>query len=83
MSVEDATVRLHIKEDNTAAEKRSKGNSAISEANIVENDPNNLKKPKKDTGQQSNTPKKKFKEKCFNCGKAGHKSVDCQAPKKV
>ncbi|KAF3613428.1 Protein CURVATURE THYLAKOID 1B, chloroplastic [Capsicum annuum] len=82
MSVEYLIVRLCIEEDNNAVEKRSKGNSAISRVNIVEDDPNNLKKRKKAVGKQSNPPKKKFKEKCFNCGQAGHNSVDYRAPKK-
>ncbi|KAF3655302.1 putative ankyrin repeat-containing protein-like isoform 2 [Capsicum annuum] len=51
MLVKDLIVRLHIEEDNKAAER-------------------------------SNQPKKKFKGKCFNCGKIGPKSTDCRAPKK-
>ncbi|PHT44781.1 hypothetical protein CQW23_13939 [Capsicum baccatum] len=64
-----------------AAERRSKGNSTINEAQIIENDQNNSKKRKK-VEQGSNQPKKKFKGKCFNCGKIGHESTDCRAPKK-
>ncbi|KAF3663261.1 putative glucan endo-1,3-beta-glucosidase A-like [Capsicum annuum] len=81
MAVEDLIVRLCIKKDNKSAERRSKENSAIDGANLVENDPNNSKKWKK-TRQQSNQPKKKFKGKCFGCGKIDHKSTDCRAPKK-
>ncbi|PHT50518.1 Auxin-induced protein [Capsicum baccatum] len=68
-------------QDNKAAERRSKGNSTINEAHIVENDRNNSKKRKK-AEQGSNQPKKEFKGKCFNCGKIGHKSTDCLSPKK-
>ncbi|KAF3661273.1 putative glucan endo-1,3-beta-glucosidase A-like [Capsicum annuum] len=82
MSVEDLIVILYIEKDNKAVEKRSKGNSTISGANIMEDNPNNSKKWKKASGQQSNPPKKKFKGKCLNCGKVGRKSVDCRAPKK-
>ncbi|KAM3250741.1 hypothetical protein P3S67_023163 [Capsicum chacoense] len=81
MSVEDLIVRLRIEEDNKVAERRSNGNSAISGANIVEDDHNNSKNRKK-VGQESNQPKKKFKRKCFNCGKFGHKSMNCRTPKK-
>ena len=44
MTVEDLIVRLRIEEDKKAVERRSKGNSAISGANIVEDDQNNSKK---------------------------------------
>ena len=81
MLVEDLIVRLRIKEDNKAAERRSRGNSAMSGANIVEDDQNNSKKRKK-AENESNQPKKKFKGKCFNCGKIGHKSTDCRSLKK-
>ncbi|KAH0655242.1 hypothetical protein KY285_030124 [Solanum tuberosum] len=39
MTIEDLMVRLRIEEDNKVAEKRSRGNSAISGVNIVEEDP--------------------------------------------
>ncbi|KAF3654763.1 hypothetical protein FXO38_15007 [Capsicum annuum] len=68
-------------EDNKAIEKRLKGNSVINGAHIVEDDQNNSKKRKK-VEQGSNQPKKKFKEKCFNCGKIGHKFTDYRASKK-
>ncbi|PHT45268.1 hypothetical protein CQW23_14426 [Capsicum baccatum] len=68
-------------EDNKATERRSKGNSTINGEHIVEDDQNNSKKRKK-VEHGSNQPKKKFKGKCFNYGKIGHKSTDCRAPKK-
>ena len=53
--VEDIIVRFRIEEDNKATEKRSRGNSAISSVNIVEEDPTKLKNRKKTSG-----PKSKF-----------------------
>ncbi|KAM3222066.1 hypothetical protein P3L10_021336 [Capsicum annuum] len=44
MSVEDLIIRLRIEEDNKAAERRPRGNSVITGANIVEDDQNNFKK---------------------------------------
>ncbi|PHT58004.1 hypothetical protein CQW23_00367 [Capsicum baccatum] len=81
MTVEDLIVRLRIEENNKVVERRSKGNSTINGAHIVEDDQNNSKK-RKNAEQGSNQPKKKFKGKCFNCGKIVHKSTDCRAPKK-
>ncbi|KAF3676661.1 putative phosphoserine aminotransferase, chloroplastic-like [Capsicum annuum] len=81
MTVENLIVRLCIKDDNEDVERRSKGNSTINGAHIVEDDQNNPKKRKK-VEQGSNQPKKKFKGNCFNCGKIGHKFTDCRAPKK-
>ncbi|PHU13801.1 hypothetical protein BC332_15006 [Capsicum chinense] len=81
MTIEDLIVRLRIEEDNKATERRSKGNSTINGAHIIENDQNNFKKRKK-VEQGNNQPKKKFKKKCFNYGKIGHKFTDCRAPKK-
>ncbi|PHT44720.1 hypothetical protein CQW23_13878 [Capsicum baccatum] len=81
MTVEDLIVRLRIEEDNKASERRSKKNSTMNGAHIVEDVQNNSKKRKKDE-HGSNQPKKKLKGKCFNCGKISHKSIDCRAPKK-
>ncbi|PHT52077.1 hypothetical protein CQW23_06539 [Capsicum baccatum] len=47
MIVEDLIVRLRIEQDNKVAERRSKGNSTINGAYIVEDDQNNSKKRKK------------------------------------
>ncbi|TMW86113.1 hypothetical protein EJD97_021931 [Solanum chilense] len=82
MTVEDLIVRVRIKEDNKAAEKRSRGNSAISGVNIVEEDPTKLKKRKKIFCPKINHPKKKFNGSCFNYGKRGHKATECWGPKK-
>ncbi|KAF3636462.1 putative DPH4 -like protein isoform 1 [Capsicum annuum] len=82
--VQELHVIIHdllAEEDNKTAERRSKGNSTINGAHIVEDDQNNSKKRKK-VEHGSNQPKKKFKEKCFNFGKIGHKFTDCRAPKK-
>ncbi|PHU21498.1 hypothetical protein BC332_06605 [Capsicum chinense] len=57
-------------QDNKVAERRSKGNSTINGAHIVEDDQKDFRKTKK------------FKGRCFNCGKIDHKSTDCCAPKK-
>ncbi|KAF3636980.1 hypothetical protein FXO37_25158 [Capsicum annuum] len=82
--VQELQVIIHdlLKEEyNKVAERRSKENSTINGAYIVEDDQNNSKKRKK-AEQGSNQSKKKFKGKCFNCGKIGHKFTDFRAPKK-
>ncbi|KAF3615265.1 putative phosphoserine aminotransferase, chloroplastic-like [Capsicum annuum] len=81
MTVEDLIVRLQIEENNKAFKRRSKGNSTINGAHIIEDGQNNSKKRKR-AEQGSNQPKKKFKGKCFNYGKIGHKFKDCRTPKK-
>ena len=82
MTVEDLIVRLRIEEDNKTAEKRSRGNSAISRVNIVKEDPTKLKKRKKTSCPKSNPPKTKFNESCFNYGKRNHRTTECRGPKK-
>ncbi|PHU30764.1 Shaggy-related protein kinase NtK-1 [Capsicum chinense] len=81
MAIEDLIVRLCIEEDNKAVERTSKENSTMNGAHIVEDGQINSKKKKK-VEHGSNQPKKKFKKKCFNCGKIGHKSTDCRGLKK-
>ncbi|XP_075092434.1 uncharacterized protein LOC142172667 [Nicotiana tabacum] len=46
MTLEDLIVRLSIEEDNKNAEKKSRGNSTIIRANIVEEAPQNKKRKK-------------------------------------
>ncbi|XP_016473842.2 uncharacterized protein LOC107795680 isoform X1 [Nicotiana tabacum] len=80
MILEDLIVRLRIEEDNKNPEKKSRGNSTIMGANVVEEAPQN-KKRKKASGPNNYPSKKKFKGNCHNCGRSGHKAVDCCAPK--
>ena len=81
MTLEDLIVRLKIEEDNRLAEKRSLGQSSISGENIVES-ALNAKKIKKNYGPKNhNNSNKKFKGSCYNCGKSGHRSSECRAPK--
>ncbi|XP_070010977.1 uncharacterized protein [Nicotiana sylvestris] len=51
-------------------------------ANIVEDAPQNNRKRKKAAGPKNNPSKKRFNGNCYNYGKAGHRYVDCHAPKK-
>ena len=82
MKLEDLVIRLKIEEDNRNAEKKSRKSSTIIGVNIVEEAPTKDKKRKKSNGQKSEQAKKKFKGNCYNCGKAGHRSFDCHAPRK-
>ena len=40
------------------------------------------KKPKLKLGPKRGIFKNKFQEKCFNCGKMGHRFVDCRLPRR-
>ncbi|XP_070029692.1 uncharacterized protein [Nicotiana sylvestris] len=60
MTLEDLIIRLRIEEDNKNAEKKSRGNSTIIRANIVEEAPQN-KKRKNASGPKNYPRKKKFK----------------------
>ena len=81
MTLEDLIVRLKIEEDNRHAEKRSLRQSSISGANIVEYAPNAKKRNKNYGPKNHNNSNKKFKGSCYNCGKTGHRSSECRAPK--
>nr|XP_016438371.1 PREDICTED: uncharacterized protein LOC107764329 [Nicotiana tabacum] len=81
MTLEDLIVRLRIEEDIKAAEKKSRGNSTIMDANIIE-EASTSKKRKKSSGPKNYPSKNKFKGNCHNCGKIGQKATECRAPKK-
>ncbi|XP_070003048.1 uncharacterized protein [Nicotiana sylvestris] len=83
MKLEDLVIHVKIEEDNKTAEKKSRGNSTIMGANIVEETAPKSKKRKRSSGQTKEQNKKKFKGSCYNCGKVGHKSHDCRLTKKV
>ena len=83
MTLEDLIVRLKIEEDNSHAEKISLWQSSISEANIVEFAPNANKRKKNHGPKNHNNSNKKFKGSCDNCGKSGHRSSECRAPKNI
>ena len=65
MTVEDLIVRLRIEEDNKAAEKRSRGISAISGVTFVEEDISKLKKRKKASGPKEILLRTKLMETTF------------------
>ncbi|RVW83338.1 Retrovirus-related Pol polyprotein from transposon TNT 1-94 [Vitis vinifera] len=83
MNLEELIVRLRIEEDNRKSEKK-RNNSMEAKANVIEQGPKTNKKRKHgDQNQnQGSNAAKKFKGKCYNCGKTGHKSNDCRKPKK-
>ncbi|XP_070057868.1 uncharacterized protein [Nicotiana tomentosiformis] len=72
ITLEVLIVRLRIEEDNKAAEKKSRRNSTIMGANIVE-EASTSNKRKKSSGPKNYPSKKKFKGNCHNCEKVGHK----------
>ncbi|XP_070025711.1 uncharacterized protein [Nicotiana sylvestris] len=82
ITFEDLIVRIQIEEDNKAAEKKSRGNSTIMGANIVEEASTSNKKRKKPSEPKNYPSNKKFKDNFHNYGKVGHKVMDCRTPKK-
>ncbi|XP_070054039.1 uncharacterized protein [Nicotiana tomentosiformis] len=82
MKLEDLVIRLEIEEDNKTAEKKSRRNSMIMGANIVEETAPKSKKRKRSSGLTKEQNKKKFKGSCYNYGKTSHKAPNCRLPKK-
>ena len=78
MCFEDLIIILSIEEDNRRQKKKLAHNSNEAKANKM-----NLKgKCTKLGPKQVISKKQKFQGKCFNCGKQGHKLVDCRLPKR-
>ncbi|RVW62815.1 Retrovirus-related Pol polyprotein from transposon TNT 1-94 [Vitis vinifera] len=89
MSIEDLIIRLRIEEDNRRSEKKGAHTLNEAKANFVEHGQSSKAKTNNNKGKGSMlgpkggiSKKPKFQGKCFNCGKQGHKSVDCRLPKK-
>ncbi|RVW26496.1 Retrovirus-related Pol polyprotein from transposon TNT 1-94 [Vitis vinifera] len=89
MSIEDLIIRLRIEEDNRRSEKKGAHTLNEAKANFVEHGQSSKAKTNNNKGKGSKlgpkggiSKKPKFQGKCFNCGKQGHKSVDCRLPKK-
>ncbi|WJZ99452.1 hypothetical protein VitviT2T_017897 [Vitis vinifera] len=89
MSIEDLIIRLRIEEDNRRSEKKGAHTLNEAKANFVEHGQSSKAKTNNNKGKGSKlgpkggiSKKSKFQGKCFNCGKQGHKSVDCRLPKK-
>ncbi|GMP85165.1 hypothetical protein CsSME_00038436 [Camellia sinensis var. sinensis] len=96
MKLEELIVRLKIEEDNCGFDKKSTNNAMQAKANVMEHR-QGLKFNNKKWKHDGNGPKqgsvskikkginngfnKKFKGKCFVCGKDGHCAKDCRVRK--
>ncbi|XP_070043061.1 uncharacterized mitochondrial protein AtMg00810-like [Nicotiana tomentosiformis] len=70
MKLEDLVIRLKTEEDNKITAKKSRGNSMIMGANIIEETAPKSKKRKRSSRQTKEQNKKKFKGNCYNCEKS-------------
>lgn len=95
MKFKELIVRLRIEEDNRGSNKKSGNHVMQAKANVVEHEHGSKfnKKKRKYVGngpKQGSTSKvkginnglnKRFKGKCFVCGKDGHRAKDCHVRK--
>ena len=82
MSLEQLIVRLRIEEDNRGSKNRRFNLTAKENVEHGQSSKNKKTKPKSKLGPKRRIFKNKFQGKCFNCGKVGHKYVDCRLPRK-
>ncbi|XP_055814656.1 uncharacterized protein LOC129884372 [Solanum dulcamara] len=82
MTFENMIIRLRIEEDNKAVEKKAKGNSIIWEKILLRMVQINQKRGRNLLDRRTIQVKKKFRGDCHNCGKIGHKAVECRVSKK-
>ena len=89
MTIEDLIIRLRIEEDKIGSENKGAHNPSEAKANFVEHGQCSKFKKANNKGEDTKlgpkggvSKKQKFKRKCFNCGKQGHKYVDCRLRKR-
>lgn len=87
MTMEDLEVRLRIEEDNRGSEKKAWINGVSAKANMMEHGQGSKNKKGKYQGSKLGpkggiSKKPRFEGKCYNCDKTGHKSVDCNKPRR-
>jgi hypothetical protein len=86
LTLEELVGHLKIEEENRIKDKGQSVFSGSAKANLVEPKPHAYSEKFKGKGSpfkpQGKPMKYKFKGKCFECGKTGHKSVDCRSKKK-
>lgn len=84
INIENLIIHLRIKEDNQKSDKSVGSHITQAKANVLEsNDKNKKIKHSVETFKQGNNKNaKKFKDNCYNCGKAGHRFINCHKPKK-
>ena len=89
MSIEDLIIRFRIEEDKKRFKKKGAHNPGEAKANFVDHGQGSKFKKTNNKGKDSKlrpkgkiSKKQKFQEKCFNCGKQGHKSLNCRLPKR-
>ena len=73
-----------MKKNNRSSTKRG-FNPSVTKTNVVEHrqsSKNKKTKAKLKIGLKGGVSKNKFQGKCFNCGKVGHRSVDCRLLRK-
>ncbi|XP_061993387.1 uncharacterized protein LOC133711251 [Rosa rugosa] len=82
MDLEGLIVRLRVEEGNRISDKRSDASSMMAKVLVMEDELQNKNKKRKFSGKNYKPGNsKKFKGKCFNCNKTGHRAMECHSKK--
>ena len=89
MNIEDLIIRLHVEEDNRGLKKNGTLTAIEFKVNFMKHGQSSKAKKNNNKGKGCKlrlkrwiSKKPKFHEKCFNCCKQGHKSIDYRPLKK-